>query len=68
VRFARTSWRFRRHYHPTRIIGYVLGGASLAVILLTFSGTMGYTAGFVTLAVIILAKVGLTIKMNALLK
>jgi len=68
VRFARTKWRLKRHYHPTRIAGYILGGAALATILLTFNGTMGFTAGFIALAVIIFFKVGLTILMNAILK
>ena len=68
VRFARTQWRTKRHYHPINIIGYVLGGAALAVILLTFNGIMGFTTGFTVLAVIIFIKVGLTVLMNAMLK
>jgi len=68
VRFARTKWRTKRHYHPTGIIGHVLGGAALAVILLTFNGIMGFTAGFIVLAVIIFVKVGDTLLMNAMLK
>ena len=67
VRFARTKWRTKRHYHPISITGHVLGGAALAVILLTFNGIMGFTAGFIVLAVIIKVKVGLTVLMNAVL-
>ena len=68
MRFARTSWRFKRHYHPTTIIGFVLAGAIIAIILLTFNGTIEYTTGFVALAVIIFVKVGFNILRNALLK
>ena len=46
----------------------MLGGATLAIIILTFNGTMGLTTGFIALAVIIFVKVGLNILMNAVLK
>ena len=68
VRFAQTQWRLKRHYHPTGIIGYILGGGALAIILLTFNDTMGFTTGFIVLAVIIFVKVGDTLLMNAMLK
>ena len=46
----------------------LLGGAALAVIILTFTGTMSYTAGFIVLAVIIFVKIGLNILRNASFK
>ena len=46
----------------------LLGGAALAVIILTFNGTIGHTTGFIALAVIIFVKIGLNILMNAVLK
>lgn len=58
----------QRLTHPTTISGMVLGGGALAVIILTFNGTMGYMAGFIALAVIIFVKVGLNILRNAVLK
>jgi len=68
VRFARTSWRFKRHLHPITVIGQVLGGGALAIILLTFYGKTGYMAGLIILAVIILILFGLNIRRNAILK
>ena len=68
MRFARTKWRIKRHTHPTTLIGIVLGGAALAVIVLTFNGVMGYTMGFIALGVIIFLLVGLNILRNASLK
>ena len=68
MRFARTSWRIKRHFHPTTITGLILGAGVLVLIILTFNGTIGYTVGFIVLAVIILAKVGINILRNALLK
>jgi hypothetical protein len=68
VRFARTSWRIKRHIHPTTIIGLILGVGVLTLIVLTFNGTIEYTIGFIVLAVVILAKVGINILRNALLK
>jgi len=68
MRFKRTLWRVKRHYHPVTIIGWILAGAVIAVILLTFNGTMEYTAGFTALAVIIFVKIGFNILRNVLLK
>jgi hypothetical protein len=68
VRFARTEWRIKRHYHPTTIIGFLITGGVLAIIILTFNGTMGYTTGFIALAVLIFIKVGINILRNALLR
>jgi preprotein translocase subunit Sec61beta len=68
VRFARTSWRIKRHIHPTTIIGATLGIGVLVLIILTFNGTIEYTVGFIVLAVVILAKVGINILRNTLLK
>ena len=49
-------------------MGFILGGAVLAIIILTFNGTMTYTTGFIALSVIIFLKVGFNILRNALLK
>ncbi len=46
----------------------LLGGAALAVILLTFNGIIGFTSGFIALTVIIFIKIGDTLLMNAMLK
>lgn len=68
VRFARTSWRIKRHTHPITIIGWILGGGALAIIILTFKGVMGYNTGFIALAVIIFLLVGFNILRNTVLK
>ena len=68
MRFARTSWRIKRHIHPTTIIGAALGIGVLVLIILTFNGTIEYTMGFIVLAVVILVKVGVNILRNVLLK
>ena len=68
MRFARTKWRLRRHIHPITIIGFVLGGGTLTIIILTFDGTMGYSTGFIALAVVIFLKIGFNILRNALLR
>ena len=68
MRFKRTLWRIRRFTHPVTIIGVVLGGAALAIILLTFNGVMGYMTGFIALGVIIFLLFGFNLLRNALLK
>ncbi len=68
VRFKQTEWRTKRFTHPTTIIGILLGGAALAIIILTFNGVMGYMTGFIALTVIIFLLFGFNILRNALLK
>ncbi len=68
VRFKRTEWRIKRFTHPTTIIGILLGGAALAIIILTFNGVMGYMTGFIALTVIIFLLFGFNILRNAILK
>ena len=46
----------------------LLGGAALAVIILTYTGTMSCQGGFIALGVIIFVKIGLNILRNAALK
>jgi len=55
----------KRLTHPITITGNILGGAALAVILLTFYTIIGYTTGFIALAVIILLKISFNILRNA---
>ena len=68
VRFKQTEWRTKRFTHPTTIIGILLGGAALAIIILTFNGVMGYMTGFIALTVIIFLLFGFNILRNAILK
>ncbi len=68
VRFKQTEWRTKRFTHPTTIIGILLGGAALAIIILTFNGVMGYMTSFTALTVIIFLLFGFNILRNALLK
>ena len=58
----------KRFTHPATISGVLLGGAALAIIVLTFTGTMEYMTGFIVLSVIIFVKIGLNILRNAALK
>jgi len=55
----------QRATHPISIIGYLLGGAALLVILLTYTHIIGYTTGFIPLAVIIILKIDLNMARNA---
>ncbi|MBW2341632.1 MAG: hypothetical protein JRF50_15040 [Deltaproteobacteria bacterium] len=55
----------QRATHRISIIGYILGGAALLVIFLTYSRIIGYTTGFIPLAVIIILKIDLNMTRNA---